>query len=293
MTSAPNRALARVVLAALALAGLLLLLTLELLILAAGRSSMLLDDLRCLLAPTSSTDTAVHAAALSAGIVAVIPLISALRAARRARATVAELQHVTQATRLHAPPAVVIAAQAAQLAGRIDVVEASRPFAFVYGWLRPRVCISSGLVAILSEKELEAVLHHERRHVAGRDPLRLLLAQVTGAAFSVVPEFRRLVRDYTLAIEVAADQHVIATMGSPRWLASALLKTMAPPMQTPAFEGVTEARVAALTGSATEEVRWRGRIALAILLLELALLIPLLRSGSLLSLAGLWVHPAC
>ena len=280
-------------LSALALTGLLLLLTLELLILAAGRSGMLLNDLRCLLEPTSSLDSAVHAAALSIGLLATVPVISALRAASRARASIAELQQVARSARLHTPQAVIRAATAAHLTGRIDVVEATRPFAFAYGWLRPRVCVSSGLVALLNAEELAAVLHHEGWHVSNRDPLRLLLAQVTGAAFGAVPDIRRLVRDYSLAIEVAADQHVIAAMGSPRWLASALLKTMAPPLRAPAFEGATEARIAALTGSVMMEARWRGRVALAVLVIEFLLLIPLLRNGSIVTLAGLWVHPAC
>lgn len=293
MTASPNRVLARVVLTALALAGFLLLVALELLILSLGRAGPTAIDLRCLLAPVSSIDTAVHASAVAIGLLAALPILRGARAARRARSRIAELRRLAGEARLASPAEVVAAATAAQIAARIDVVDATRPFAFAYGWIRPRVCISTGLVQLLEAKELEAVLHHEGWHVVRRDPLRLLLAQTVGAAFAIVPEIRRLVQDYLLAIEVAADQHVVATMGTPQWLASALIKILTPPAMRPAFEGDAEARVAALSGSVRPAPRWRGRVAAAALILELAILIPLLSNGSLVALFGLWIHPVC
>lgn len=185
------------------------------------------------------------------------------------------------------------AAAAAGLTGRIDVVDAARPFAFAYGWIWPRVCMSSGLVDLLTDRELAAVMHHEGWLVARRDPLRLLLAKSAAAAFGVVPEIQRLARHYAMAVEVAADRHAIVMMGSPRWLAGAMVKTMAPPLATPAFGGNAELRVAALTGASPATPRWRGRIALALIAVEIALLAPLLTNGSIVSLIGLWMHPSC
>lgn len=292
MTS-PNRVLARVVLTALAVAGFLLLVALELLILSAGQAGPATIDLRCLLAPVSSIDTAVHASAVAIGLLAALPILRGARAARRARSRIAELRQLARKARLTTPAEVVAVATVAQIATRIDVVDATRPFAFAYGWIRPRVCVSTGLVQLLNARELEAVLHHEGWHVGRRDPLRLLLVQTAGAAFGVVPEIRRLVQDYLLAIEVAADQHVVTIMGTPQWLASALIKIMTPPVVRPAFEGDAEARVAALTGIVRTERRWRGRLAAAALILELAILIPLLSNGSMVALFGLWIHPIC
>lgn len=293
MTASPNRVLARVVLTALALAGFLLLVALELLILSAGQVGPATIDLRCLIAPVSSIDTVVHASAVAIGLIASLPILRGARAARRARGRISELRRLARTARLTTPSEVEAAAIAAQIGDRIDVVDATRPFAFTYGWLRPRVCLSTGLVQLLDAKELEAVLHHEGWHVVRRDPLRLLLAQTAGAAFAIVPEIRRLVQDYTLAIEVAADQHVVTIMGNPRWLASALIKTMSPPVMKPAFEGDVDARVAALTGSIRPEPRWRGRVAAAALIVELAILVPLLTNGSFVALVGWWIHPLC
>lgn len=294
MIASPNRVLARVVLTACALVGFLVLLALELAVLGTGSPGSAAAAIRCLIAPSSSLDTAVHASAVVIGFVAGFPILLGARAASRARATVAELRHAATTARLGTLPApVVTAATAASALGRIDIVEAPRAFAFAYGWIRPRICVSTGLVDLLDESELEAVLHHERWHVARHDPLRLALAQTVGAAFAAVPEIRRLVRLYVLAMEVAADRHVVAKMGHPRALASAMAKTAAVPMRTPAFEGHTEARAAALAGSLPTITRGRGRLAAAVVMLELLVLVPLIMNGSIVSLAGFWIHPLC
>lgn len=294
MIASPNRVLARVVLTAFAMVGFLLLLALELVILSAGSGDSAAAAFRCLVAPVSSLDTAVHASAMVIAVVAALPILLGARAASRARATVVELRCAAKSARLSTlPPRVIAAATKPRVLERVDVVDAPRAFAFAYGWIRPRICVSTGLIELLDDAELEAVLHHEGWHAGRRDPLRLLLAQTIGAAFGAVPEIRRLVHLSVVAMEVAADRHVVAMMGHPRSLASALTKTVAPPVAKPAFEGHGEARTAALAGSLPTIPRGRGRFATALLLLELAVLAPLLTNGSIVSLAGFWIHPVC
>ena len=294
MIASPNHVLVRVVLTALALVGFLAVLALELMILGAGTGESVVAAVRCLIAPVSSLDTAVHASAVAIGALAALPILLGAQAASRARARVGELRHAATTAQLSTlPPRVVAAATRTRVRDCINVVEAPRAFAFAYGWIWPRICVSTGLVDLLDDAELDAVLHHEGWHVARRDPLRLLLVQTVGAAFAIVPEIRRLVRLYVLAMEVAADRHVVAVMGHPRSLASALAKTAAPPVAPPAFEGLAGARAAALAGSFPMGPRWRGRVAAAVLLVELLVLIPLLTNGSIVALAGFWIHPVC
>jgi beta-lactamase regulating signal transducer with metallopeptidase domain len=285
--------MSRIVLTALALSGLLILVALELIILAAGLVGPSALSVRCLVAPASRFDTVVHASAIAIGILTIIPIWRGVRAASRSRMHIGELRAAARSARLATLPRVEAAAATANLTERVDVVNAQRPFAFTYGWLRPRVCVSTGLVALLDDRELEAVLHHERWHADHRDPLRLLLVQSLGTAFAVVPEIQRLVRLYALTVEIAADTHVVAAMGHPRWLAGALVKTVAPPVAAPAFEGYGEGRAAALVGHLPTIPRGRARIAAALLALEVIVLVPLLNNGSLLSLAGFWIHPIC
>ncbi|MDQ3780888.1 MAG: M56 family metallopeptidase [Chloroflexota bacterium] len=172
-------------------------------------------------------------------------------------------------------------------------MEATRPFAFVYGWIRPRICISTSLIALLSDQEVEAVLHHEGWHIARRDPLRFMIARTVGSVFAMVPAMRRLERLYVLSAEVAADRCANLAMGHPRPLAGALAKTLPPALAEPGFEGQAEARIAALAGESPDVAVWSGWMIATVLLAEVAVLMPLVTNGSIITLIGFWSHPVC
>jgi Zn-dependent protease with chaperone function len=70
---------------------------------------------------------------------------------------------------------------------RIDVIVADSPFALTVGYLRPRIVISSVLVELLEESELEAVIRHEFVHASRLDPLRVLLSDFFRAGLPFVP----------------------------------------------------------------------------------------------------------
>jgi Zn-dependent protease with chaperone function len=106
---------------------------------------------------------------------------------------------------------------------RPAVVDDPHPWAVTHGLWRPRVAISTGLLALLGPQELEAVLAHERHHVLRRDPLRLLLARAALAALLWTPGGRALLHTFTEASELAADAFAMEQVG-PRTLASALHK---------------------------------------------------------------------
>ena len=112
------------------------------------------------------------------------------------------------------------------IAERVDVVADDRPFAFTYWFVRPRVCVSTGLIRRLAEDELRAVLSHERYHVERRDPLRIVLARYFAAGLYVVPVVDDLVAHFTMVKEVAADEDAVRAMGSVRPLARALYSLM-------------------------------------------------------------------
>lgn len=126
------------------------------------------------------------------------------------------------------PPAVAAAAQESRLRGRVRFVEEDAAFSFAYGALRPRVAVSSGLVAQVSEAELEAVLVHERYHVRNRDPLKVVLARALTRAFFYLPILGRLEARYVAGRELAADRQALRHCGRPS-LAGALLKVVRGP----------------------------------------------------------------
>jgi hypothetical protein len=106
------------------------------------------------------------------------------------------------------------------IARRLDMIEASAPEAFCYGLLRPRICITSGLIEALSAAELEAVLRHERRHLRRHDPLRVVLWTVIS---NICWWLEADMQQASVHRELAADRAVIAEQGR-QPLASALYK---------------------------------------------------------------------
>lgn len=109
-----------------------------------------------------------------------------------------------------------------ELGGRIEVVDARRADAFCYGLLRPRICLTSALEAMLDDAELEAVLRHERHHLSRYDPLRVLGWTVLRCSCWW---FEADALRAELGRELAADRMVIAN-GGRRALASALHKLL-------------------------------------------------------------------
>lgn len=123
------------------------------------------------------------------------------------------------------PPNVALAAATAGLEG-LDLVDDERPFAFCHGLRAPRVCVTTALIDLLSLAELEAVLRHERHHVASRDPLKILLSRSLGVGLFFLPAAQDLHERYMVGKEVAADAEAADAVQSEVPLASALLKLL-------------------------------------------------------------------
>ncbi len=143
---------------------------------------------------------------------------------------------------------------------RIRLVKADEPIALTIGYWSPQIILSSGLLAALDERELEAVLHHETTHVARRDPLRILIADCCRTALPFIPAVSYLVDRFRTRKELEADAAAIESMGSPLPLASALAKILTTmPAQPPFGVGLspTEARIDALLGRPVHESRAR------------------------------------
>lgn len=202
-----------------------------LVVLALGSSTVLLALFGTLLVRTEQL--VVRGAADAADLVAVLVLVLALcgialglgSLMRQLLATAALIRSLL---RRQVIPSRALAELAGRLslAGRIDVVVDARPFSFCYWFLRPRVCVSTGLVERLQPDELEAVLLHERSHLRRRDPLRLVIARYFAAGLYVVPVVEDLVEHYTLEKELEADQDAVSALGDVRPLARALYKVL-------------------------------------------------------------------
>jgi Zn-dependent protease with chaperone function len=106
----------------------------------------------------------------------------------------------------------------------LQVVPTDEVLCFCMGLLRPRVVVSTGLVELLDQAELDAVLAHEASHQRRRDPLRLLVAAVAIRGLFFVPALADLATAARLTTEIEADAAAVDRYGSTNLLRA--LKTV-------------------------------------------------------------------
>ena len=151
--------------------------------------------------------------------------------------------------------------------GGLRVLEVPYPVACTIGLWRPRILLSTGIIATLSATEMGSVIAHEWGHVIRRDPLRVALLQWCGDVLWLLPIVGALVRDSTRVMEDAADDVSVALTNQPLELAAALVKTakaQTPPRWSPVpalgGEHVVTERVERLLQVAPVRLRrWHAR----------------------------------
>jgi len=165
------------------------------------------------------------------------------------------LRTLTRVAGKPVPPAVLGAAAALGIVGRVDAVGTGEAFAVTYRLIRPRILVSTALAAELTAAEVAAVLAHEREHVRHRDPLRILAVRLLAAFAWYAPAANWLASRTVLRRELAADR--ASARGAGRGvLAGALLKLASLPAcpaaaaaaPAPDSPGALQARVAQLEG---------------------------------------------
>jgi hypothetical protein len=95
--------------------------------------------------------------------------------------------------------------------------------ACTHGLLRPRVVLDERFRTSLDSQAFEAVLAHEHRHAAHRDPLRILLAQLAGDLQWPVAAARLRFERWRAALELARDEEARERGASGPDLAAAIL----------------------------------------------------------------------
>ncbi len=138
---------------------------------------------------------------------------------------------------------------------RIIFLPTEEPFALCFGFFKPRICLSMGLMELLSSEQLKAALAHEDYHRRQFDPLRILIGSVLSRTFFFLPISQLLYNRFTTDLEMKADQYAIQRIGKAA-LAGALHRLLTMPPSTAALLGktavvgftVSSERVAALLG---------------------------------------------
>ncbi|AZB41604.1 M56 family peptidase [Bacillus sp. FJAT-42376] len=109
---------------------------------------------------------------------------------------------------------------------KVSVIPSPDPAAFTAGFLKPVIVLSSGLLQLLNEKELEAVIYHEQFHQLQKDPLKKCILQFIAGTLWYIPIFKWWKKHYELSKEVLADRWAIQATGGIADLSHALLKMM-------------------------------------------------------------------
>jgi bla regulator protein blaR1 len=133
-------------------------------------------------------------------------------------------------------------AQAARLSGRLEpalgavVLEHPQPTAYCVAGRCPTVIVTTGAVAALNSGQLNAVLAHERAHLAGRHHALKAAARIGRQVLPFLPLLRAAEAQVARLAELHADDAAVRA-ADPRALATALvvLATPAQPTPTPAL----------------------------------------------------------
>ncbi len=104
---------------------------------------------------------------------------------------------------------------------RLFLTPGRRPAAFCFGLLRPRIVVTSGLLARLNREEQVAAVLHEAYHAREREPLRCFAGSLIARTFFWLPSIGDMLERYRLVKEIAADR-LATDRTSTRALAGAL-----------------------------------------------------------------------
>lgn len=118
-------------------------------------------------------------------------------------------------------------AQQINLSSKVIEIQTEEPVVFCYGFVNPRICISSVIVNSLSCNELKAVLLHEQHHLKVYEPIKLLLVKIISNALFFIPGIKSLTKQYAVFSELAADETATDNFKNKVPLAQALNKILA------------------------------------------------------------------
>ncbi|MEP7167431.1 MAG: M56 family metallopeptidase [Candidatus Woesebacteria bacterium] len=122
------------------------------------------------------------------------------------------------------------------LEGKVFLLENTKPFAYCFGFRRPKIFLSSGLLAVVNKKELEIILRHEKYHLEHQDNFILLFARIVESFFPFLPILTDLIRMYKTDRELLADRAAIQKKEDKNILTSILKKLLQyEPVSTPSF----------------------------------------------------------
>lgn len=127
---------------------------------------------------------------------------------------------------------------------QVTVVKNQQPLAYAMGVFSQRIVLTTGLLKLLTKKELEAVLLHEKYHTLHRHGMMILCAEITASTLSFFPILHDTLHRMKASFELAADHYAQEIQGTGKYVYGAIMAMTNPQRLatsvsfTPAF-GVT------------------------------------------------------
>ena len=105
-------------------------------------------------------------------------------------------------------------------------IDSPKPFAFCFGIIKPKIYVSKKIIQILSNRELESVLLHEKYHLQKHATFTLLIATVFESLTPYLPLVKDIIKNYKIERELMADKSAILELGSSNDLINVLKKLL-------------------------------------------------------------------
>ncbi|HSR89650.1 MAG TPA: M56 family metallopeptidase [Candidatus Udaeobacter sp.] len=112
------------------------------------------------------------------------------------------------------------------LNNKVLEIETEEPMVFCYGFINPRICISSAIIKSLSYAELKAVLRHEQHHLKSSEPIKLFIIKIINNILFFIPGIKNLTKQYAIFSELSADEAATDNFKNKIPLARALNKIL-------------------------------------------------------------------
>ncbi len=109
---------------------------------------------------------------------------------------------------------------------KVIIYKNSEPEAYCIGLFKPKIYISSQLVKIMDENELESILIHEMYHMNNRNNLILFILNYFSYILFPFPFIKDLSKQYELQAEIAADKMASISLNKHNYLLKALKKLL-------------------------------------------------------------------
>lgn len=106
------------------------------------------------------------------------------------------------------------------------IVKSDKPFAFCFGILNPKIYISTEILSIMTQNELEAILLHEKYHLKHHDALITIIISLTKSLLPFFPIISDFSRNYQIEQEIQADKNALVALHEKKFILSVMEKLL-------------------------------------------------------------------